>query len=76
MRAYSPGAFIATPYGAAVALGQAVGEFRNPKPMPRRAKAPQHVAMLVARFGAVKRRRGKAAMRGLKMTGTGNSARV
>ncbi len=35
-----------TPYGAAVSLGHAVREFRNPKRIPRRAMAPQHVAVL------------------------------
>jgi hypothetical protein len=36
------------PDGTAVALGHAVAKFRNPKRIPRRAKAPQHVAVLVA----------------------------
>jgi len=40
-----------TPDGAAVALGHAVGELRHPKRIPRRTKASQHVAMLVARLG-------------------------
>ena len=35
-----------TPDGAAVSLRHAVGEFRNPERIPRRTKAPQHVAVL------------------------------
>ena len=39
------------PNGAAVALRHTLGKLRNSKRIPRRAKAPQHVAMLVARLG-------------------------
>ena len=42
-----------TPDGAAVALGHAVAKLRNPKRIPRRTKAAQHVSMLDARLGAV-----------------------
>ena len=47
------------PDGAAVSLRHAVGEFRNPKRIPRRTKAAQHVAMLVARLGGSKRWQGE-----------------
>ena len=39
-----------TPDGAAVPLGHAVGDFRNPKRIPRHAKAAEHIAVLVARL--------------------------
>ena len=42
-----------TPDGAAVSLGQPVREFRNPQRNPRRAKEPEHVAMLIAGVCAV-----------------------
>jgi hypothetical protein len=48
-----------TPDGAAVALGHAVGKLRNPKRIPRRSKASQHVAVLVARLGGGKCRQGE-----------------
>ena len=39
------------PDGAAVPFRHAVGKLRNPKRIPRRSKAAEHVAVLVARLG-------------------------
>ena len=50
-----PWRVLCPPDGAAVALGHAVAKFRNPKRIPRHAKAAQHVAMLVAGLGSGKR---------------------
>ena len=47
------------PDGTAVALGHAVAKFRNPKRIPCRTKAPQHIAMLVTCLDGGKRRQGK-----------------
>ena len=48
-----------TPDGAAVALGHGVREFGDPKRIPRDAKVPQHIAVLVARLGSGKRWQGE-----------------
>ena len=51
-----PWRFHGPPDGAAIPLGHAVGEFRNPQRIPRRAKAAQHVAVLITCLGGRKRR--------------------
>ena len=63
-----------TPDRAAVALRHAVREFRNPQRIPRRAKAPEHVAMLVACLGNGKALQGEGGQAPVHDGRTGNSS--
>ena len=47
------------PDGTAVALCHGVGEFRNPKRIPRHSKAAEHIAVLIACLGSGKCRQGE-----------------
>ena len=62
--------------GAAVSLGHGVAKFRNPERIPRRTKAAQHIAVLVARLAGGKRRQGEGCDARVHDGRTGNSSPV